>query len=379
MSTEQSNMNWYGGPQQENQSYPVQKFVFKDFAYIPKDQKNAAIMERYWLSSRGFFVFIDYDVPLFVDQNTIANDSICFTARKALPYNTHNNKKITFNYKIGFSSDARKTHMNVINRIMKKPLGIPNEKLVRYPIWNTWVRYGRDINEQIIRDFADEISKHGFNCSLLEIDDFWEEGCYGSKIIDKVKFPNMKKLTTELKSKFKEISIVMWVHPFMNKNCEPYYTSAKNNDHLMKSMSGSYDTSWWNSGINGAGHIDFANPVAAIFFKNKLIALQEDHGIDSFTFDAGVTSYYPIDSNFKGNSNLFPGIEISKYVRLAALFGDMIEVRIGWGTQDLNIMVGMMDFDSRWGWDNGLVTLIPTLIQMNLNGYPFVIPGEFMN
>lgn len=59
---------------------------------------------------------------------------------------------------------------------------------------------------------------------------------------------------------------------------------------------------------------------------------------------------------------------------MAADFGDKLEVRTGWGTQNLHILVRMLDFDSRWTVNNGLKSLIPTLFQFNFNGYVFVLP-----
>lgn len=172
------NLNWYGGPEQMDQRYPIQKFNFTNYAYIPKELESAAIMERYWFSSNGFFILIDYDAPLFIDQNTEEHPNhICFTGKKALPYYVHDDV-FNFNYRIGGSVNARETHINVINRILGKPKGLPDERLIRYPIWNTWVRYGRTINQEKIADFANEITQYGFKCSLLDIDDFWED-CYG--------------------------------------------------------------------------------------------------------------------------------------------------------------------------------------------------------
>ena len=172
------NLNWYGGPEQKDQRYPIQKFDnFTDYAYITKELDSAAIMERYWLSSNGFFILLDYDAPLFIDQNLKNHGHICFTGKKALPYYTHN-EEFNFNYRIGAGVNAKETHLNVINRFLGKPLGLPDQRLIRYPIWNTWVRYGRPINEDIIADFAEEIIQHGFKYSLLDIDDFWDV-CYG--------------------------------------------------------------------------------------------------------------------------------------------------------------------------------------------------------
>lgn len=46
----------------------------------------------------------------------------------------------------------------------------------------------------------------------------------------------------------------------------------------------------------------------------------------------------------------------------------------GWGAQDVAIFFRMLDKDSNWGYDNGLKTLVPTLLQFSLEGYPFVLP-----
>ena len=46
----------------------------------------------------------------------------------------------------------------------------------------------------------------------------------------------------------------------------------------------------------------------------------------------------------------------------------------GWGAQHLAIFFRMLDKDTSWGDQNGLGTLIPTLLQFGLEGYPFVLP-----
>jgi myogenesis-regulating glycosidase len=51
-----------------------------------------------------------------------------------------------------------------------------------------------------------------------------------------------------------------------------------------------------------------------------------------------------------------------------------LEVRVGAQAQHLPIFVRMMDKDSRWGYNNGLSTLIPHALTYGLIGYPFVLP-----
>jgi len=52
----------------------------------------------------------------------------------------------------------------------------------------------------------------------------------------------------------------------------------------------------------------------------------------------------------------------------------MVEVRSGRRNQNLPIFTRMLDKDSRWGYDNGLQSLIPTLLLFSVLGYPYTLP-----
>lgn len=68
-------------------------------------------------------------------------------------------------------------------------------KMIRDPIWSTWVRYKANISQEKIMGYADEIREHGFGISTMEIDDMWET-CYGNHQWDKTKFPNPKAMVS---------------------------------------------------------------------------------------------------------------------------------------------------------------------------------------
>jgi len=86
-------------------------------------------------------------------------------------------------------------------------------------------------------------------------------------------------------------------------------------------------------------------------------------------------SWLPQVAKLSGSLDLQPGIFTKEYVQtLATNFNDYIEIRVGWRSQELPVFVRMIDKDSRWTWNNGLPTLITTLLQMNLNGYVYVLP-----
>lgn len=46
--------------------------------------------------------------------------------------------------------------------------------MIESPIWSTWARYKRNISDEIVLRFAQEIIDHGYFGGQLEIDDDWE-------------------------------------------------------------------------------------------------------------------------------------------------------------------------------------------------------------
>ena len=99
-------------------------------------------------------------------------------------------------------------------------------------------------------------------------------------------------------------------------------------------------------------------------------------GLDSFKFDAGESNWMP--SHYALNSDhperKWPGVFSSSYVETCALFGSMVEVRTGRHSQQLPVWVRMLDKFSTWGLDNGLKSMVTTLLQFGLVGHPFVLP-----
>lgn len=283
-------ISWYGGSEQFSQYWPVEKSEFANYSYVTKSSDNCAIAERYWLNSRGVFIYVDEDVPLFLNQNSEGHtDQLCFNARKASPYNT-DDEFFNFEYQIGIAQNVREAHMAAVTNFLHKPSGVPDERMIRYPIWSTWARYKKDIDEKVVQEFSDEILQYQFENSQLEIDDDWEE-CYGSLTFRKSKFSNITATTEELKAK--GFRVTLWIHPFINKDCQPWYDEAKQNGYLVLDQSGSPVTQWWDSETGQAGAIDFTKPEAAEWFSNRLRKLQTDAGIDSFKFDAGESSWIP--------------------------------------------------------------------------------------
>lgn len=363
--------NWFGGPQQKYQYWPIQKLKFNEYSMLTKEADNCAVADRYWLNSLGSFVYVDEETPLFVDHNYGQPGYMCLEAKKSLPYDIYDST-YSFVYQIGVAKDAKEVHMAAVRHILGKPSGHPAESMVKYPIWSTWARYKRDIDQQVVVGFAYEIVRNGWPNSQFELDDDWEM-CYGALKFNTTKFPNIRQTVDVIRALgFPRVTI--WIHPFINKGCEPVYSDSKRKGYLVADHDGNTDTEWWNSNKGQAAYVDFTKPEAAQWFTKRLQAVLDESGIDSFKFDAVETSWTPPDPLLNGPRSHQPNTIVQDYVRTVAKFGNLVEVRSAHRSQDLPIFVRMIDKDSEWNWNNGLPTLITTLLQMNMVGYPLVLP-----
>lgn len=231
---------WYGGPQRSFQQWPMQNMHLALSPYTT----NFVLVERYWLSSHGIYLFVSERDPLFVDQNNALAKHLCLIAMNQDPY--PHRDKITLTYTIGVFEDVKSAHKNVISEKIKRPNEHPNPALVEHPIWSTWARYKVDVNESIVLDYAKEIKENGFKNSQIEIDDNWET-CYGSAKFDPVKFPNVTRLVKQLKDLGFHVSL--WSHPFINVECEESFKEAYEKGYFVKNENGSVIGSWWNGKI----------------------------------------------------------------------------------------------------------------------------------
>ena len=328
--------------------------------YVTNYVSNQAVTERYWLNSNGIFIHVDNDAPLFIDQNNEHQGFMCLEAKRALPYDIHH-KTFDFTYHVGIGLNARDAHMQAVARFLGKPSGHPDERMVEQPIWSTWARYKTDVNELSVMNFAEEIIANGFT-GQFELDDNWEE-CYGALTFNKQKFPNILNLTDALHSK--GFRVTLWIHPFINKDCEHYYTDAKINGRFVANHKGKVEMQWWNSKKLGASHIDFTKSEVAKWFTDRLKSLKLTAGIDSFKFDAGESAWVPSDPVLNGSGKEIPSKITKDYVRTVARFGPLVEVKAGQSTQDLPVFVRMSDRDTDWTLNDGLPTLITTLFQVS--------------
>lgn len=75
-----------------------------------------------------------------------------------------------------------------------------------------------------------------------------------------------------------------WAFPFINKDCNPAYQEALDNNRFITDPSGNTTMNWW-CGTGGA--VDLTKPEIFNWWVDRTQKLREKSGLDSFKFDAG--------------------------------------------------------------------------------------------
>lgn len=367
--------NWYGGSELHTQRWPLQEaeipmqpFLSQD-SYIMKDFYGN-VLEPFWINSNGVGVIINSTTPLHVGTNQNKAKQLCFKAEfSGQHFNPEPGQAYpTLDYTVCKSKTVKSVHQFMYNKYFERPTGMPDVRMLKSPIWSTWARYKTLINQSSVLEYAKEISDYGFTNSQLEIDDMFSTN-YGDFDFDADKFPNPAEMIKNLKTE--GYRVTAWITPFANLDSYSFGEGLKMG-YWLRDKQGNVPAlvSWW-QGIGAI--IDVTNPDAVNWYVSRLKKMKDTYGVDSFKFDAGEMTYLPPSYKTLGtleNSGLFTKL----YVDAVSRLGTMIEVRCGYKSQKYPAFVRMADKDSKWGYDNGLRTLIPVALTMGILGYPFILP-----
>jgi hypothetical protein len=256
---------------------------------------------------------------------------------------------------------------------LQRPPHGPLPELLRAPIWTSWARYKSGVTQAACERFAAEIATRNLPRSVLEIDDRWQAS-YGDLTFDTAKFPDARGMVSRLHAA--GFKVTLWVMPFVEEGSAAYAEGVAGNFFVTSDVSAGVGLKpgffrWWNT--SPAVALDVTNPAAVEWFLGRLRRLQADVGIDGFKFDAGEPCFLP--ACFRTHRPLAHPSEYTRawVTNVAAQF-DCAEVRTGHRTQHIPLLTRMGDRFSEWGIDNGLGSIVPTLLTSGVLGYPYCLP-----
>lgn len=363
---------WYGGAETKEQSWPInaapgsnKMHPFTSHHSIrKKDGVPGSVLERYWLSSSGAAVFVSRRVPLYVGST---DTHLCLMTRQHTCYKSYQaDNHLILQYSICTAADMKTVHKHMAARHWGPPSDIPDEMMIRYPVWSTWARYKKNISQETVLQFAEEIKHYKYPYSHLEIDDKYT-AMYGDLYFDKSRFPHPGDMMNTLRDM--GFRVTAWIHPYLEVQSIAFKEASAAGFLVQhRGESAIVDSAWGKVGI-----LDVTNQAALKWHAEQRKNLDE-LGFHSYKYDLGESSVLPC--HFTTTTVLHdPNFYSTLYAQAAyQITNKAMEVRVGYKSQHLPVFTRIMDVNSVWKGNRGLDIVIPSVLHFGLIGYPFVLP-----
>ena len=369
-----TNAHWYGGAEVLNQMWPMDKGNWSLTPYLTGNEVYmfGPVAERYWISSQGMAIHVDKDSPLFLSVNKFDPDfpnSLCLEAAyDNSPYPNANRSAPILEYTMCFASDLTTIHKNMSHKYFDKPSELPDESILTYPTWSTPSCDKTDtLNQSFVLEMAKSMNKSGFKNGTLEIQCGYTTK-EGDLDFDPTRFPNPSEMVSRIHAY--GFSIAVSVNPFSNVDSDSFQEGVTKDYWVREARGQAPGLSKWNRGI--ATLLDVSNPNATEWLSNRLSVFQQKTDLDYFTFDYGEAKYLPIDYK---TENLLknPCDYTTNYADLAYRMGNPTVMRSVFQSQGIPAVVQTIPKSPVWDYGNGMKSIIPTVLTLNIVGYPFVM------
>ena len=315
--------------------------IMNNAAFAPKDtirwrEVNGNILHPYWITQSyvgSYSISVDPErtVPLVNSVKKNEANEFCLNFYYAMSELRKTPRPLmeTLLYKISIKDTAMELQKAFQNEI-SRPERLPDIEILYKPIFSTWAIFKRNITQEKLLGYFEDIVSNGYLPSNYEIDDGYEEH-YGDHSFDKTKFPNVTDLIAKIHDYGSRVTI--WITPFINI-FSSNFDEFSNNDCFVKGIDRAgeiFETvPWWN-GLGGM--VDFSSQECSDFFHSDLLNFMELNNLDGFKFDAGETTYMP--SDFITNMNISRSVDwTSAYIdSIKNNFPGNTEIRSSWAGQ----------------------------------------------
>lgn len=256
--------------------------------------------------------------------------------------------------------DAYKKASEVVFPTDKK---VPPHEFFTSIQFNDWMEVLFDQTQENVLNYAENIKKNGYPCSLLMIDDKWMD-YYGKFEFHSGRFPDPKGMLDKLHEM--GFKVILWETPFITPDMVEWKRlHAKG--FLVKKKDGWPSIKWWWNGYSAV--LDMTNPGAVAWLKeqnDKLIAM----GVDGFKFDAGDMGYY--DDDDVTFEPVTPAGHCKKWCEFGLNY-PYNEYRAAYNIGGKSLLQRQNDKDHVWG-RSGLGDIIPNMICQCMMGYNYSCP-----
>ncbi len=343
--------HWYGGNVTSAHIWPLETGSSGFDPFYATSNQTSPI----WLTSSGMGIFVNSygEMGFEINRDHSGSFSLFMNNQSAMNVTVIAGENIV---------DAYYTMIQLIGL----PEQVPPEEFFTKPIFNTWIEFFTDVNQDGVIEYAKTMRNREFPYSILMIDDGWATA-YGDFEFDESKFPHPAAMIAELDSL--GFKVALWLTPFIELASETF-RFAQERGFLILDEKGEdpYITTWWNG---DAALVDFSHPDAYEWFVNELHSLVERYNVAGFKLDGGDAEY--LSQPYRSFGSITP----NEYTDLFASVGSNFainEFRVSWLAQSRGLVQRLRDKGPNWSKEDGLNSLIPHGLTVGLIGYPFFCP-----
>ncbi|XP_033108814.1 myogenesis-regulating glycosidase-like isoform X2 [Anneissia japonica] len=365
--------SWYGGAILPDQSWPIQYWNKSQFipfitAASSGNYGYGSLQDRYWLSSSGVAITVNRTTPLFV--NIVNNSQICFKSVFSNPYTQMPSNPLELQYSIIVDKSISSVQKFAKSTIFPQPKTV-RESLFGTVIWSLEdLIHGDCLTQNDVLNFADDIESHGYNANILEIPEGFASK-YGDFNFDPQRFPNPSEMFQVLHDKGWKIILVIGI--LVNTNSDAFIEGVSNEFWVKEPQGLVPGLVQWDYGIGAL--LDVTNDNAVLWFVNRLNNFRTNFNIDYFSFKYGQASYLPF--GFKTKLPLTnPSDFTQMYVESMQQVDGSLATTSSYQNQDLDLHFQLEPANSTWLPTNGLKSVIPSVLNLAVLGYPYFIPSS---
>ncbi|AQY52211.1 alpha-glucosidase [Listeria weihenstephanensis] len=240
------------------------------------------------------------------------------------------------------------------------------------PAWSfgLWLStsFCTDYDEATVNSFIDGMKERDIPLDVFHFDCFWMKDFEWCNFEwDRRVFPEPEKMLANLKAK--GLKICVWINPYIAQK-SALFAEGKEHGYFIKNKDGSV---WqWDLWQGGQAIVDFTNPAACAWYRDKLSALM-DMGVDAFKTDFG--ERIPTDVQYFDGSDPEKMHNYYSYIYNEVVFDLLKEKR---GEQDAVLFarsatVGSQKFPVHWGGD--CLSTYSSMAESLRGGLSFMLSG----
>jgi len=167
---------WYGVTVVLNQRWPTNSqrsvmqphttgdYLLPKWRSDPSYGKYGSLLEPYWLSSLGVGIIVDEPyIALSSSFNAAGDGRLCLKGDRTTTVKTESgNVAEILSYTVCQGKDIADVHRTISGMFFPRPVGYPDVRMMRKPIWSTWAQYKAEVNQRDVEEMAEQILHYNF-------------------------------------------------------------------------------------------------------------------------------------------------------------------------------------------------------------------------